>query len=191
MMSTGIRRKKRFDVLALISVSIGFSLYLVFFPTIVVDASDPPLALELKLGLWEVTTINGDETMPVPASVLEKLTPEQRARLQERLTARSQVQGVPSTKRQCVTLKELSAGVPFLPYRSCRRTSLHSAEQSFTLSIQCQDEAVQREGTLHIEVIDATTVRGAWRLRAKPNDHTRDSAHSFLAVWKSSQCDPG
>lgn len=183
-------RSKRPSCIGLISAALVFSFYPVLSLTVVVEAADRSQSLALKPGLWEVITIDGDDGLPVPASILEKLTPQQRARLQERMKARSPDEGIAIVVKQCLTSQQLRTGVPFLPYRSCSRTMLRSAGGSFTLGTQCRDRTLKLEGTVRIEVIDATTVRGDWRLHAEPEDVTRDWLHRFLAVWKAPDCGP-
>jgi hypothetical protein len=186
MLRAGIGPNKGFCV-RLIPASFRFSFYLIFALTVAVEAADPSQHLKLNPGLWEI--IVGDERMPVPAALLEKLTPEQRARLQERMKARAPQEPM-SAEKNCLTTGQLRTGVPFLPNRSCTRISLNSADQSFSLGIRCDDHGVKLEGTLQIEVIDAKTVRGEWRLHAQPKDLRQDSARSFLAFWKTSHCGP-
>ena len=62
---------------------------LVFTLTLTTQRADNRPSLNLKIGLWEVTTtVTTSEEMPIPAGLLEKLTPAQRARVEERMKAR-------------------------------------------------------------------------------------------------------
>src|SRR5882724_1490051 len=46
--------------------------------------------LDVKTGLWETTTTNTHSgEMPLPAELLDRLTPEQRARMEARMKANS------------------------------------------------------------------------------------------------------
>lgn len=143
--------------------------------------------LHLKTGLWEVTTTRStDSELPIPAELLEKLTPEQRARLNERVKARS-ADRTTLTKR-CVTLEQLRTGVPFLPYRSCRRTSIEPVAGSVVLGIECADQRMSHQGTLRIQVLQAMSVKGEWDPHSSGDARASDLPYTFTANWRSSHC---
>jgi hypothetical protein len=145
--------------------------------------------LRLKTGVWDVTTaVITDKGLPVPAAILEKLTPEQRARLEERMKARSAERTTGTVSQRCVTSEELRSGVPFLPYRSCTRKSIDSAAGMITLGIECTDQAVRREGTLRIQRLEAGFVKGEWTIHSNGEDHAKDLTYGFTASWRGSGC---
>jgi len=60
--------------------------------------------LNVKPGLWESTrTINRAGQMPIPAEMLNRLSPEQRARMEERMNAHSAAHSSTSSRKHCVT----------------------------------------------------------------------------------------
>lgn len=143
--------------------------------------------LHLKPGTWVLTaTPLADSELPIPAELLEKLTPEQRARLEERVKARSADRT--TITRRCLTSEQLRTGVPFPPYPSCTRTSIHSAGASIVLGLECGDPGLRREGTLRIQVLQAVSVSGEWNLHRVGQDRTPDLNYTFTANWRSSHC---
>jgi Protein of unknown function (DUF3617) len=143
--------------------------------------------LQMKTGLWEVaTTPTTDSELPLPAELLEKLTPEQRARLEERVKARSADQT--TVRKRCVTSEQSRTGVPFLPYRSCTRTSINSVGGRIVLGFECADQRLKRKGTLRIQVLKTMSVRGEWNLRLGGQDRAPDLSYTFTANWRSSHC---
>ena len=71
--------------------------------------ADPVQPLDVKLGLWETTTVNEMSGMPpMPAEVLAKLTPEQRAKMEAAFKARAAQGPRTTTQRTCLTKEELS-----------------------------------------------------------------------------------
>jgi hypothetical protein len=77
-------------------------------------AADKVRPLNVKLGLWEVTTtVMASEEIPIPAGLLEKLTPEQRARVEERIEARSSQAAKVTRRKFCLTGEQLNKGPIF------------------------------------------------------------------------------
>src|SRR5262245_49843809 len=67
-------------------------------------AADKLQPLNVKIGLWEVThTMSMSGMPPIPAELLAKMTPEQKAQLEERMKARSAEPPHSTTEKQCVT----------------------------------------------------------------------------------------
>src|SRR5579884_3172205 len=65
--------------------------------------------LNLKLGLWETTIDNRTSgAPPIPDSVLAKMTPEQRARMEAALKARGAGGSQPRTYKNCLTKEGLN-----------------------------------------------------------------------------------
>ncbi|HTE88846.1 MAG TPA: hypothetical protein VK639_07845 [Terriglobales bacterium] len=64
---------------------------LVMLSSVTVWAADKLQPLNVKTGLWETTTtrITSGE-IPIPAEMLARLTPEQRAKMEARMKANSQ-----------------------------------------------------------------------------------------------------
>ena len=88
-----------------IRVSIGFTM---LFCSAVLSAADFR-PLDVKTGQWE-TTVSGQTTgmPPIPDSVLNQLTPEQRAKMQAAMQANS---GAKSTlSKHCMTQQDLQKG---------------------------------------------------------------------------------
>ena len=78
--------------------------------------------LNVKLGLWEVTTVtqmNG--VLPMPKELMDKLTPEQRAKIAADAKANASQPPEKDTSRECITQKDLDE-----PFRSA------NAEQCVT-----------------------------------------------------------
>lgn len=71
--------------------------------------------LSLKTGLWEITsTVATNEELPVPAAILEKLTPERRARLEQRMKADGTTTRV---REQCVISSNSTPGSPYVSWK--------------------------------------------------------------------------
>src|SRR5690348_9441337 len=68
--------------------------------------------LNVKLGLWEMTTMGEvSGAPPIPPEALARMTPEQRARMQAAMTASLAQQNKPKVRKYCVTQKDLERGL--------------------------------------------------------------------------------
>ena len=64
--------------------------------------------LNVKPGFWESTrTWTTSGQMPIPAGMLDRLTPEQRARFEERIKANSSAKTHTDDDKHCVTKEDL------------------------------------------------------------------------------------
>jgi hypothetical protein len=154
--------------------------------TLAVDKAQP---LKVRLGLWEVTTtVTTSSDMPIPAAILEKLTPEQRARIEERMKARKSDPQKTTIMKQCLTRRELERGVPFRrTQKSCSWTVIHSTSSKVEMRGYCIDQGVKKEGTLRIEALSPEAAEGSVQFSTNENV-THGLASTFKAKWIGPSC---
>jgi hypothetical protein len=104
--------------------------------------------------------------MSIPAALLERLTPEQRARVEERMKAKSS--DPPKMTRQIVLFSQETTenGVTFGQDRkSCTRGILASTSNKLEMRIECvsQNQKNEAVGTLQVETRDPEKVQGSIR----------------------------
>jgi hypothetical protein len=141
--------------------------------------------LNIKSGQWEITTtVRMDGPPPIPQSVLDHLTPEQRASLQERMKG-IQFQGpLPIVKRQCVTQKDIDKAFDSaLQSQTCTRTVVTATPRLNESTIACNGQ-IQGSGKLHIEAPTPDHITGLL-------DATRGDTHVKATIdgkWLSADC---
>jgi hypothetical protein len=165
---------------------------LVFSWFVAVWAADKVQPLNVKAGLWEVTTtVTTSGELPIPAGLLEKLTPEQRARIKDRIEARKSEPGKTTIRKLCLTRKQLDNGIPFGPDRkSCTRTVLTSSASEVDLRVECLDQGIKRDGTFQIEALSSENAKGSVRFSAASGDNAMRSTSTFTANWIAPFCGP-
>ena len=153
-------------------------------------AADKYQPLDVKTGLWEVTTVtNLSGQMPIPPELLEKLTPEQRARFQERMNAKSMQPAKPIVSRNCLTQEQLDKGDSFTEDRkSCTHTVISSTRSKVEVRLQCTENDMKFDAKLQFEAVDSENVKGQTLSTATGGDHTMNSNSSFIAKWISPNC---
>jgi hypothetical protein len=145
--------------------------------------------LKIKTGLWEVTTIDIGADNMVPAALLEKLTPEQRARIQERMKASTADAVKMTVTKQCLTKELLESGIPFrVGGRSCTWTVTASASNKVELQGDCPGRGVKTEGTLRIEVLSPEETAGSVRFLPNAKSDSPETAFTFKAKWTGTRC---
>jgi hypothetical protein len=107
--------------------------------------------------------------MSIPAALLERLTPEQRARVEERMKAKSSDPPKMTRQEYCLTLtrKQLENGVTFGQDRkSCTRSIFASTSNKLEMRIECgsQNQKNEAVGTLQLETTDPEKLQGSIRL---------------------------
>jgi len=156
-------------------------------------AADKGQPLKIKTGLWEVTTtVSTNDEAPIPAGLLEKLTPEQRQRIQERMEARQSGTTKTAIARRCVSRKELETGVPFKPdVKSCSWETTASTRTKMTADLRCAGESSREEvskGSLEVEALTSESVRGSVVIPATHSDDPVHSSSIFTAKWMGPSC---
>ena len=157
-------------------------------PSWTADAVQP---LDVKLGLWETTTINEMSGMPpIPAEVLAKLTPEQRAKMEAVFKARAAQGPKTTTRRTCLDKEQLEKSLAFGDDndKSCQRTIISSSRTKQEGHLECTDEKMKRSGDLHIEAINPENVRGSMQMTAAGGSSTMNIKVAFTAKWIGPSC---
>lgn len=154
-------------------------------------AADKVQTLHVKTGLWQVTTTSSDtEQLPIPSALLGKLTPEQRARVEERMNTRSSDAPRVRKRKYCLTKDQLNQGATFGQDRkSCTRTIFAATSDRLEMRIECasQRQQIKSAGTLQVEATDPENVKGSIRL-TMGGDRPNDLTSMFTARWISQFC---
>jgi Protein of unknown function (DUF3617) len=127
-------------------------------------ASASPITLNLRPGLWQMTS-QGQMTgaPPVPAELLAQLPPERRAKLQAAMAASQARASAPRVFKQCITRKSLQRGIEVDDKHDanhCRPTVVSSTATVMEMSVQCKDPRVTVSGLFHFETANPETVSG-------------------------------
>jgi hypothetical protein len=132
-------------------------------PSWTADAVQP---LDVKPGLWETTTTTEMSGMPpMPAEVLAKLTPEQRAKMELN--------------------KPLTFGDDD---KSCKRTLISSSRSKQEAHLECANETTNRSGNVRIEAINPENLKGSMQMTATGAGRTMNVNVGFTGKWIGTSC---
>jgi hypothetical protein len=158
--------------------------------SVAVGAEDKIQPLDIKVGLWEVTnTSTASGEMPIPADLLSRLTPEQRAMMEERMKARSAGQGKTTTYKKCLTKDQLEKGPTFGEgKKECSETIVTSNSSKADVRVVCEGQGLKGDGSLRVEALNSENVKGSSHVTMTGGDRTMISSSTFTAKWIGPAC---
>jgi Protein of unknown function (DUF3617) len=150
-----------------------------------------PVSLDVKPGLWEVTStgeVSG--TPPIPAEQLAKLAPAQRAQVVAAMTAAMAAANKPVVFKQCLTEKSLQRGFepdPNMAKDSCKQTVVSST--STVLQVQMECTGPQKvSGTIHFEAASSEAVTGTVDMTVSDGGNTIQVSRTLQSKWLGADC---
>ena len=146
--------------------------------------------LDVKVGLWETTTVSQMTGMPpIPPDMLAKMTPEQKAKMEEMMKQR-QAQGPQThTTKKCVTKDDLGKGGWFdKEEQDCTKTVMTSTSRKLDVKLECTKGGGKQTGTLNIEAVDSGNVKGTMQLAMTNGTNTMNVNSSMTSKWLGSAC---
>ena len=147
-------------------------------------------SLKVKPGLWENTrTIKRAGQMPISAELLSRLTPEQRARMEERMKANSAVHTNTTTEKHCVTKEDLEKDrLKLAETKECITTVLNSTSTSVKAKLVCDMEGMHATGTLELVASDPEHMNGSSQSTISGNGHTMNVEGTWTSKWLGPSC---
>jgi hypothetical protein len=141
--------------------------------------------LDVKTGLWEVTTTTAISGMP-PIDT-SKMSPEQKARFEAAMKAR-QAHGPRShVSKSCIT-KERLEREPFQGKNddSCTHTVISSTRAHWEATLQCSKP--RRVGKFNVEAVSRERIKGTMQMNASDDKHAMAVSMSLDGKWIGSSC---
>jgi uncharacterized protein DUF3617 len=147
-------------------------------------------ALNIKPGLWGSTrTIKRTGQLPIPDEMLNRLTPEQRARMQERMKANSAARTNTTTEKHCVTREDLDRDrLKLAEAKECTTTVLNSTTTTVKAKFVCDQEGMHATGTLELVAADPEHVNGSYHSTANADGHTMNVEGTWTSKWLGPSC---
>jgi len=164
----------------------SFSLATALFCATAWAADTTPL--NVKTGEWEAT-VTGESSgqVPIPPEMLNKMTPEQRAKME---AAMKTLQAPRTTvHKQCVKKEDL--GKPFggdEERKSCKQTIVTSSSTRQEIHMDCEMGGGKQSGTFKLEAVDSGNVKGTMEMTASNGGRTMNMNSAFSAKWLGPVC---
>jgi hypothetical protein len=148
--------------------------------------------LNVKPGMWETTTsMNRSGHMPIPDSLLARLTPEQRAKMQERMKAQPNDKASTSTQRSCVTKEQIEKAEGLGEDRpECTRKVVSSSSSRLEIHMVCNGEGMKGEGTVEVLASSPESAKGTVHMTVSANGNSQPMVieSTFTSKWVGATC---
>lgn len=153
-------------------------------------AGDKGPSMNVKPGQWETTmTTTTSGEMPIAADLLAKLTPEQRARMEQRMKANSGEKTRTLTQKSCMTKEQIEQGLGFgQDQGKCTRTVVSSTGTTIDVQVACSEQGMNTSGTMHFEALSPESVKGSSQMTANGGGHTMTVHMTLTSKWLGPTC---
>jgi hypothetical protein len=146
------------------------------------------VALNVKLGLWELTSTS--ETSGMPPIDTSKMTPEVRARIEAALKARGGTPSSPIVRRDCLTKEKLANYAfqdPQANDSSCKRTIVTNTSALMEMHIECASTR-KMTGDFRVEVLAPDKVRMTTKMAGGQGAQVMNINGTTNGRWVSAAC---
>ena len=148
--------------------------------------------LNVKPGLWENTlSITRTGEIPIPPEMLSRLTPDQRARMEQRMKANAAAQSHTVTDKQCITQEDLQKPDILNPERQqhCVVKILESTSTTDSGKMSCESELGKLDGALEVKAPDPEHMNSTWHSTVASNGHIMNVDAKSSSKWLGSSCE--
>jgi hypothetical protein len=156
----------------------------------VARAADLPM-LNVKLGLWEITThpqVNGK--LPITDEQLEKLSPEQRAKFEAAMQAAIARGAQPRLFKECMTPEKRSRGFNAGSDQSknCQQNLVTNTPSEFEMHRECTSEDGKQSTSVHFRVVSSDHVSGTVNSLISHGTKTMTVNSTMEGTWLGANC---
>jgi hypothetical protein len=146
--------------------------------------------LNVKTGLWEVsTTMTRTGQLPISPDVLAKMTPEQRARIEERMKAQGENAQRARVRKSCITKEKLEKHDMFEERQSCKRTVVTSTGSKMEVKAECDSPHGTKINVSTVaEALDSENIKGSMQMSASGAENTMNMNATFTGKWIGAAC---
>jgi len=133
--------------------------------TILLAVTSVAQPMNVKTGLWETTATTQMSGMPpIPAEALARLTPEQRAKMEQAMGGGPRT----TTTKSCLTQEMLDKALNFGDNKdqNCKRTLVTSSATKQEIHMECTHGPNKTTFDIHFEAVDTTTVKGTMTMNS-------------------------
>ena len=154
-------------------------------------AEDTVHPLDVKPGLWETSmTMKTSGMPPIPPDLLEKMTPQQKAMIEERMKARESQGPKTTVSKHCLTREKLNQPLGFGSDKgACKRTLATSSSTKQEIRIECTGAGMKGSGTIRIEALDREHARVTAHMTSGDGARAMTIDSTGTAKWLGEACD--
>jgi len=144
--------------------------------------------LNVKLGLWEITSVSQVSGMPpMPKDLLDKMTPQQRAELEAEIKKETASGPRTDTDRECVTQEKIDRPFGTADDEECTHSVVTTTRTSQEIRLTCKGEH-KGSGVFHISTPTPETMTGDLDLKVGDGKDVLTIRSQLKGRWIGPDC---
>jgi Protein of unknown function (DUF3617) len=149
------------------------------------DSAEP---LNVKLGLWEITSDTQMTGVPaLPKAILDQLSPEQQAAMNAALLFQSGRGPVHDVRQECLTKEDLDAPFNTEEIEGCERTLVSSTSTSQEMRMVCSGER-KGSGVFKVNAPSPETMNADLELKVGEGADPMTISSRMTGKWLGADC---
>jgi len=145
--------------------------------------------LNLKPGLWESTvTVTTAGEIPIPPEILNRLTPEQRARMEARMKASAAAHSTTDTNKKCVSKEDIAKADVGQLDKNCTYTIATSTSTEAKGTLSCDESGMTAHADMRVQAPDPEHMKGSAHGTMTGGGHTLNVDSQYNSKWLGSDC---
>lgn len=144
--------------------------------------------LNVKLGLWEMTSImRFSGVPPLPKEVLDKMTPQARAKMEAELKAAAQEEPEPEVSSECITQEDLDKPFSSANEDDCTQTVVRTTRNTQEIRMACHGK-IKGSGLFRVTTPTPETMNGELDLKAGDGPNAFTIKGKIKGRWLGADC---
>ena len=144
--------------------------------------------LNVKLGLWEMTSLmRFSGVPPLPKDVLDRMSPEQQAKMRSDLKAAAEEEPEPDVSSECITQEDLDRPFKSANADDCTQTIVRTTRTTQEIRLVCNGK-VKGSGLFRITTPTPETMTGVLDLKAGEGPDAFTIKGTIKGRWLGPDC---
>ena len=144
--------------------------------------------LNVKLGLWEITSTSRFSGMPpLPKEVLDRMTPQQRADMEAKIKAAASEEPDTDTSSECITQDDLDKPFNSANAEECTQTIVRTTRNTQEIRLNCTGKT-KGSGVFRVTTPTPETMTGDLDLKVGEGAQTMTITAKLKGRWLGADC---
>lgn len=144
--------------------------------------------LNVKLGLWEMTSISRFSGMPsLPKEVMDRMTPQQRADMAAKIKAAAEEEPEPEVSSECITQEDLDKPFASANADECTQTVVRTTRNTQEIRVACTGKT-KGSGVFRVTTPTPETMTGDLDLKVGEGAEVMTISAKLKGRWLGPDC---
>lgn len=144
--------------------------------------------LNVKLGLWEMTSLTRMSGMPpLPKEVMDKMTPQQRAEMLARIKEAQAEEPEPDVSSECITQDDLEKPFASADTENCTQTIVRTTRNTQEIRLVCAGKT-KGSGLFRVTTPTPETMTGDLDLKVGEGAEVMTISGKIKGRWLGADC---